>query len=60
MAKKKKAKAAPDNQTEYLLRYLVVIELFRLGLSQHAIRKRLRMNINTVTEMLRGIKRKGD
>ena len=57
---KKKAKAGAENQVEYLLRYLVVIELYRLGLSKHDIRKRLGIGIDTVTEMLRGIKRQGE
>jgi transposase len=53
---KKKAAAGPENQTEHLLRYLVVLELYRFGLSKHAIRKRLGIGLNTVTDMLRDLK----
>jgi transposase len=57
---KKKAKRAADDETAYLLRYLVVIELYRFGLSKQDIRERLSMDLNTVTEMLRGVKRQGE
>lgn len=56
MGNKKKAGGVPEDQTEHLLRYLVVLELYRFGLTKHAIRKRLRMDLNTVTNMLRDLK----
>jgi len=52
-----KAKGGSDAQTVELLRYLLVIELWRSGLSQDEIRKRLGMSMNTVNDMLKGVSR---
>jgi transposase-like protein len=41
----------------YLLQYLVAIELYRAGLSQNEIRRRLGIDINTVNKMLKGVSR---
>lgn len=48
-----------NSQTE-LLRYLLVLELWRSGLSQAEIRARLGIANNVVNAMLKGIGRKGD
>ena len=40
-----------------LLRYLLAIELYRSGLSQTEIRKRLGISINIVNRMLKGVSR---
>jgi DNA-binding IclR family transcriptional regulator len=48
-------KPATTDDLAYLLQYLVAIELFRAGVSQDEIRKRLRINANTVSEMLKGL-----
>jgi transposase len=53
MAYRKKA----DDQLVELLRHLLVIELWRGGLSQDEIRSRLGMSMNTVNGMLKGISR---
>jgi len=42
-----------------LLRYLLVLELWRSGVSQAEIRARLGIANNTVNAMLKGISRKG-
>lgn len=47
-----------SNQVE-LLRYLLVLELWRSGLSQAEIRARLGIANNVVNAMLKGITRKG-
>lgn len=50
-------KGAGSDQTQDLLRYLVAIELWRGGLSQNQIQKRLGISMNTVNEMLKGVGR---
>lgn len=40
-----------------LLQYLLVIELWRSGLSQQQIRAQLGISINAVNNMLKGVKR---
>jgi transposase len=50
------AKGTADTSDE-LLRHLLAIELWRGGLSQDQIRKRLGISINTVNEMLKGVSR---
>jgi transposase len=50
-------KGGGSDQTEELLRHLLAIELWRSGLSQEQIRKRLGISINTVNEMLKGVNR---
>jgi transposase len=50
-----RAKDGTDAQTVDLLRYLLVIELWRAGLSQDEIRKRLGMSMNTLNDMLKGV-----
>ncbi len=53
----KGAASTSDAQTIELLRHLLAIELWRGGLSQDQIRKRLGISINTVNEMLKGVSR---
>ena len=48
---------ATDEQTVALLQHLLVLELWRCGLSQDEIRTRLGLGMNTVNEMLKGIPR---
>lgn len=50
------AKGTADT-SEALLRHILAIELWRGGLSQDQIRKRLGISINTVNEMLKGVSR---
>jgi predicted transcriptional regulator len=47
---------APE-QTVELLRHLLAIELWRGGLSQEQIRKRLGISMNAVNAMLKGVSR---
>jgi DNA-binding NarL/FixJ family response regulator len=54
----KKAKAKPYEQAE-LIRYLLVIELWRAGLTQGQIAKRLSLSNNTINAMLKGLNRTG-
>jgi predicted transcriptional regulator len=51
------AKSAQDDEKVMLLKQLVAIELWRAGLSQSEIRKRLGMNMNAVNQMLKGVSR---
>jgi transposase len=46
-----------DEKILQLLQHLLVIELWRGGLSQHQIRARLGISIGTVNNMLKGVKR---
>jgi DNA-binding MarR family transcriptional regulator len=50
------AKKTPDD-VGYLLKYLLALELYRGGLTQHQIRERLELDINTVSRMLKGVSR---
>jgi hypothetical protein len=51
-----KAIINPDDQVE-LLRYLLVVELWRGGLSQAEIRAHLGLSMNVVNAMLKGVAR---
>ena len=51
-----KSSGAPE-QTVELLRHLLAIELWRSGLSQDQIRKRLGISMNNVNAMLKGVSR---
>lgn len=50
------AKNDPD-EAVVLLRQLLAIELWRGGLTQDEIRKRLGISANTVSDMLKGVSR---
>ena len=49
------AKASQGDETVMLLKQLLAIELWRAGLSQTEIRKRLGLGMNIVNEMLKGV-----
>jgi predicted transcriptional regulator len=49
------AKSAPADETVLLLKQLLAIELWRSGLSQTEIRKRLGLGMNAVNDMLKGV-----
>lgn len=51
------AKAPPDDETATLLKQLLAIELWRGGVSQSEIRKRLGVGMNVVNEWLKGVSR---
>lgn len=51
MAKKTK------DDTTYLLKYLLAVELYRGGLTQTQIRERLGLDINALNGMLKGVNR---
>jgi transposase len=46
-----------DTQTVKVLQHLLVIELWRGGLSQDQIRKRLGISLDNVNEILKGVSR---
>jgi len=52
----KNAVSNANDQTE-LMRYLLVLELYRSGLSQNEIRTRLGISMNTVNAMLKRVSR---
>ena len=52
-----KKQLTSEEQIIGLLQHLLVIELWRSGLSQNEIRNRLGISINTVNQMLKGIAR---
>jgi DNA-binding transcriptional regulator LsrR (DeoR family) len=56
MAPKKQA-IDPNMEVSNLLRKLLALQLFAAGASQGAIAKKLKMNINSVNELLKGIKK---
>jgi hypothetical protein len=45
------------DETRVLLKYLVAIELWRAGLTQNDIKKRLKISSTSVNEMLKGVSR---
>ena len=50
-------KKSSDDEVETLLKQLLAIELWRGGLTQSQITKRLKLSSNTVNEMLKGVSR---
>jgi hypothetical protein len=50
-------KSIADNELSDLLKKVLAIQLFQLGLPQAAIAKRVKLSINVVNELLKGIKR---
>ena len=54
MAKKR---LSTEEQMVWLLQNLLVLELWRSGLSQEDIRTRLGLGMNTINDMLKGIRR---
>ena len=51
------ANSTQDDETVKLLKQLLAIELWRAGLSQSEIRKRLGLGMNVVNDMLKGVSR---
>jgi len=51
------AEKSGSENIETLLKYLLAIELWRGGLTQAEIRKRLKMSGTTVAEWLKGVSR---
>lgn len=51
------AKNDQGDETVVLLKQLLAIELWRAGLSQTEIRKRLGIGMNVLNEMLKGVSR---
>ncbi len=46
-----------EQEVALLLKHLLAIELYRGGLSQAQIRKRLGLSMNVVNDMLKGVSR---
>jgi transposase len=51
------ANSTQDDEMVKLLKQLLAIELWRAGLSQSEIRKRLGLGMNVVNDMLKGVSR---
>ena len=51
------AKNAQADETVMLLKQLLAIELYRAGLPQSEIRARLGINMNVLSDMLKGVSR---
>lgn len=56
MAKKKQS-SDPTEETRDLMRKLLMLELFKTNVPQVDIAKKLRMDLNSVNEFLKGIKK---
>ncbi len=56
---KSKKKNGQDDPN-YIRKYMLAIELFKLGLTQKEIGKRIRMKTATVNQMLKGLKKTKD
>jgi DNA-binding NarL/FixJ family response regulator len=53
----KKQESNPNAELQNLLKRLLVLQLFAMGVSQGSIAKKLKMNLNTVNDFLKGIKK---
>jgi len=53
----KKQTNDPNAELQNLLRKLLVLQLFAMGVSQGGIAKKLKMNLNSVNDFLKGIKK---
>lgn len=53
----KKQVADPNAEVTNLLRKLLALQLAAMGVSQGSIAKKLKMNLNTVNDFLKGIKK---
>jgi predicted transcriptional regulator len=51
------AKSAQEDEVAMLLKQLLAIELYRAGLSQAEIRKRLGLGMTAVSDLLKGLSR---
>lgn len=52
------AKMGTQDDTAYLLKYLLALELFRFGLPQAEIGKRVHMQTAVINKMLKGLNKK--
>jgi DNA-binding CsgD family transcriptional regulator len=50
-------KLTPEEEIQDLLKKLLVLQLFQLNVSQSLIAKKLKIDINAVNELLKGIKK---
>jgi len=55
----KSAGQSTQEEQAYLLKYLIALELFRHGLRQTEIAKRLHLQTSTLNGMLKGLGKKG-
>jgi len=51
------SKSTTNDDLAYLLKFVLAVELYRSGLSQAVIRKRLGLSMNVVNDMLKGVQR---
>jgi hypothetical protein len=58
MATKKKQAAAANDEATDLLKKILVIQLFQLDVPQAAITKKVKLSINVVNDLLKGIKKR--
>lgn len=56
MADRKRA-GEPDAEVRFLLKKMLMLQLFELGLSQGQIAKKLRTDVHVVNDFLKGVKR---
>jgi hypothetical protein len=57
MTKQHTKASVTDDELVDLLKKLLVLQLFQLGVPQAAIGKRVKLSINAVNKLLKGIKR---
>jgi hypothetical protein len=57
--KAKSQSSNSDNELVVLLKKLLALQLFQLGVPQVAIKERVGLSINVVNDLLKGIKKNG-
>jgi hypothetical protein len=57
--KPKSQPSSSDDQVVDLLRKLLALQLFQLGVPQVTIKERVGLSINVVNDLLKGIKKNG-
>ena len=57
--KTKSQSSQSDTEQVDLLKKLLAVQLFRLGVPQSTIKERVGLSINVVNELLKGIKKNG-
>ena len=57
--KAKSPSSSLDNELVGLLKKLLALQLFQLGVPQAAIKQRVGLSINVVNDLLKGIKKNG-
>jgi DNA-binding transcriptional regulator LsrR (DeoR family) len=55
----KKSVPKNDNEVADLLKKVLAVQLFELGVPQAVIAKRVKISINVVNDLVKGIKRNG-